>query len=129
MHMAWRLLVIDEGASRLDCARLFEGYEFDRLDWSSLTPSHLRECKADLIVTSSVLDGAALLESFRWLHTHPIATPVFSILPPHADPELLQMASATATDFAIGPARREEIHQRLARILGTPPNEVDAVGQ
>src|SRR4029077_14432040 len=53
----------------------------------------------------------------------------FAILPQHAGEELLRITAQTATDLVIWPARRDEIRQRMARILGEAPSEVDAVGQ
>ena len=125
--MAWRIVVIDHVGSPLNYAGLLAGCRFDRLEWVSGAPGRLRECKGDLLIASALGDGSAPIELFRWLLASPVTMPVFAIVPEHADDELLRITARMAADFAVWPARPEEIHHRVARILGAPHGEVDAV--
>ena len=125
--MAWRIVVIDHVGSPLNYAGLLAGCRFDRLEWVSGAPGRLRECKGDLLIASALGDGSAPIELFRWLLANPVPMPVFAIVPEHADDELLRITARMAADFAVWPARPEEIHHRVARILGAPHSEVDAV--
>lgn len=126
-----RVLIIQERGSSLEspdvCASLIAGFEPEWLEWRSFVPEQLRDCSADLIIPVAPAEAEAMVGLLKWLREHPIATPTFAILPEQAGEELLQIASAVAADFVMRPARREEIIQRVTRILGRAGSEVEAV--
>ncbi len=126
-----RVLIVHEGGLSTEspdvCASLITGFEPEWLEWRSFVPEQLRNCSADLIIPVAPAAAGAMVGLLKWLRDNPIATPTFAILPEQASEELLQIASTVAADFVMRPARREEIIQRVTRILGRPGSEVEAV--
>jgi DNA-binding NtrC family response regulator len=127
--MAWRIIVMEHAGWPLDCADLLAGCEFERLEWRSIAPQRLHECLGDLLVASALGDTTEPIASFRWLLANAVMMPVLAILPEQADDELVRITAQMAADFAVWPARREEIRHRVTRILGETPSEVEAIGR
>ena len=126
-----KVLIIREQAASLEshevCATLIAGFEPTWLEWGSFVPEQVRDCGAELVIPIAPANAGEMVGLLKWLREHPIATPTFAILPEQASEELLQTVSAVAADFVMRPARREEITQRVTRILGRSGSEVEAV--
>ena len=125
--MSWRILLLTDRSSTIDSSLRLDGCELDRRVWRALTPSDLRESGADLVVSIALGAGSEPIDLLRWLRANPTSVPVLAILPPFAGMDLMRLAAETAADFAVWPARPEEILQRVTRILGDAPSEVDAL--
>ena len=126
--MPWRIAAVNEVGAPFDAASLFGCRERDGLELVSVPPSGIRDCKADLLLVVALADDGERTEVwFRSLRDTPVAMPVFAVLPEHAGETLLRLAAELAADFVISPARRDEIHRRVDRILGEPPTEVGAL--
>ena len=124
--MPWRIAVVDGVGSPLDAANLM-GSD-DHLELIALPSSGLRDCRADLLLVVALADEGERTEVwFRSLRDTPVAMPVLAVLPERAGETLLRLTAELAADFVIAPARRDEIHQRVIRILGEPPTEVGAL--
>jgi DNA-binding NtrC family response regulator len=126
--MPWRILVLAGGVCPFDRDDLPSGCDVEHVDWSSFRPT-LSATPADLIVSCPLDEGAAPLEWFRDVRDHPIATPVFAIVPEDAGDELRRLIAETVTDFATWPVRRGEVRERVGRILVGPRTDVDAVDE
>jgi DNA-binding NtrC family response regulator len=68
--------------------------------------------------------GEALFRSFK---NSPVPVPVLAVLPQHASDSLIRLVAEVAADFLMSPVRREEIRQRIHRILGEPATERSAI--
>jgi DNA-binding NtrC family response regulator len=51
------------------------------------------------------------------------------VLPDQADFKLIQLASAVADDFLLWPIRKDELRERLSRILGLQPAHLESIAQ
>src|SRR6476660_9011979 len=69
------------------------GFACDVVDWSAVAPENLPECRADLIVAVAIPDPGPALRLFDWLVRHPLARPVFAVLPAPADEAVLDSAA------------------------------------
>ncbi len=126
--MPWRIAVVDGVGSPFDAASLMGSDWHDRLELIALPPSGVRDGQADLLLVVALVDAGERTEVwFRSLRDTPVAMPVFAVLPEQPGETLLRLTAELAADFVISPARRDEIHQRIARILGEPPTEVGAL--
>jgi DNA-binding NtrC family response regulator len=125
--MRWRILLISHARSPFERDDLLAGFDVKRLEWRSIDPARSPDVTADLIVATALEDDAAALQWLRGLRSNPSPVPVFAIIPEAASEERLSLVAEAATDFATWPVRREEIRQRIFRILGNPPTEAEAV--
>src|SRR5262245_29449907 len=125
--MGWRILLISHARSPFERDDLLAGFDVKRLEWRSTDPARFPDNTADLIVAIALDDDAAALQWLRWLCGNPSPVPVIAIVPEAASEEQLSLLAEAATDFVTWPARREEIRQRIFRVLGDPPTEAEAV--
>jgi two-component system response regulator GlrR len=121
--MAWRLLLIEEGGISLRSTlsgipSLGADTRCERIEWHSLIPQKLRDDPVDLVLPVALHGLDRPLHLFRWMLDNPLHSPTLAILPGAADQELLCAAAKATTDFMTWPAQREELIQRVTRILG-----------
>jgi len=125
--MTWRILLISHAGSPFQRDDTLAGFDVKRLEWQSIDPARLVDGTADLIVATAFDDDATALQWWRGLRDNPSPVPVLAVVPEAASEERLSLLAEAATDFATWPVRREEIRQRIFRILGDPPTEAEAV--
>jgi two-component system response regulator GlrR len=124
--MSWRIAVVDGVGAPFDAAGLAGTCEGDRLEFFPVAPTDIRTFKADLLLV--VAHGQESTDAWlRSLRDTPVAMPVFAVLPEQPAEPLLRLTAELAADFVIAPAGRDEIRQRVSRILGEPPSEVAAL--
>jgi two-component system response regulator GlrR len=126
--MTWRILLVSHAGSSLQRDDTLAGFDVKRLEWPPIDRAQFPDSKADLIVATALdSDGAAALHWLRGLRDNPSPVPVLAIVPEGTSEERLSLVAEAATDFVTWPMRREEIRQRIFRILGDPPTEAEAV--
>jgi DNA-binding NtrC family response regulator len=123
----WRIVATGDRETAIECGRLLDHCELTWLDWRALRQAGVDECTADLILSISADADGARTEWLSWLRTNTPPLPILALVPAHADETLQRFAREFATDFAIWPASREELAQRVARMLGDAPSEADAL--
>lgn len=110
------------------CLDLFSGFDLQRLNWKSFKLDRIGDYRADLIAPIAINeDGQWLAEMLRAFRTKPAGVPIFSILSRDANSELLALVSEIADDFAVWPTHRDEVLQRVQRIIGTAGAKGDLV--
>jgi DNA-binding NtrC family response regulator len=92
-------------------------YEYDH--WDSLAFERLDQSSAHLVVAAAVPLVPKSIEFFRWLLTHSVSTPILAVLPDALEADILETVSKVTDDFILWPIRKEELRQRVRRVLGT----------
>lgn len=88
-----------------------------RTSWDRFVPEQMRNREDALLIANAVYETARAMDFFRWLADHPAPIPIFAILPEENN-VLLKAAAETVDDFMVWPARSEEFHRRISRLLG-----------
>lgn len=109
------------------CDDLLTGFDVARVDWETIDAARFPADGADLIVAALDPVDAAALAQVRRLRDTPCPVPVVAIVANGTDEAVLALLAEATSDFAVAPVRREEIRQRIFRILGDPPSEAEAV--
>jgi len=86
--------------------------------WSELLFDRLHRYNAELIVAVAVPLAAQIIRMFGQLREHPLPTPTLAVLPCDVDDETLVNVSKSADDFVLWPVRKEELRQRVQRLIG-----------
>jgi DNA-binding NtrC family response regulator len=126
----YRVLVIEQQAGSV--AECLHGISLpastlhiDRLPWSeSLGPAGDRS--VDLLVPVAPADPDSCRPFFTWLERQRSFTPVLAVLPAEASDGLLNATSEAVDDFVLWPTRKEELQQRITRIIG-PRQDLESV--
>ena len=119
----YRVLVIEQQAcSVADCldgiSLPTSTLHIDRLPWSeSLGP--VGDRSVDLLVPVASADPDNCGRLFAWLARQRSFTPVIAVVPAEASDDVLNATSEAVDDFVLWPARKEELQQRITRILGS----------
>jgi DNA-binding NtrC family response regulator len=93
------------------------GFHCELENWEGLFFDSLRHCTAQLVVAAAIPLVEKAIGFFKWLHTGSMPKPVFAVLPGDAEESFLRTVSEVADDFILWPFRKEELHQRLNRLL------------
>ena len=97
-----------------------------RKAWETLNFENIRSysCRLVLSVMSPMSAGAAF---FHWLRKNPLEVPTLAVLPSDCSEDLIRTASQVTDDFVLSPVSQFELRERLARLLGPPDANFDAV--
>ena len=92
--MPHRLLIIEQppfpsGRSPSGLLSGETGFRCEQATWDSFLPDQVRHCTAHLIVAVAFPEPTKAMNLFRWLRSHPIATPTLAVLPSEPEEELL----------------------------------------
>jgi DNA-binding NtrC family response regulator len=119
--MAWRIATVDGVGAPFDAARLFGCCDRDGLELVSVPPSGLGDRQADLLLVVALAADHAPTEAwFRSRRNTPLAIPMVAVLPDCGGDAFQRLIAELAADFVLWPARWDEIHLRVIRILGEP---------
>jgi DNA-binding NtrC family response regulator len=127
-RMTWRILLVSHAGSPLQRDDSLAGFDVKRFEWASIDRARFSDGATDLIVADALGDDG--VEALRWLRTlrdNPSLVPILAVVPEGTSDEQLSLVAEASTDFATWPVRREEIRQRILRILGDPPTPAEAV--
>lgn len=129
--MSNRILIVEHPRSSPGCdGELTEvSTEWEntrRASWDSFSPKELCASKDSLVIANAVAGGGKAAEFFQWLRRNPVSVPIFAILPAD-DCAMLHAATETVDDFLLWPIRPEELHRRIARLLGPRSRELNDI--
>jgi DNA-binding NtrC family response regulator len=121
------LLVEVEGSSNQSSVRDYltpeDGFECRRDTWDPKEARALCSPGVALVLFGAPAQLEDPMQFFAWLGHHPIRVPSLAVLPKGSNNTVLQVASAMVDDFVISPVNQEELHCRIARIVGTEEEE------
>ena len=103
------------------------GFDCELVELDSFCPESLERCTADVVVIAAIGRLSSAIGVFRWLRTHTPAAPTLAILPADPNAELLDAVSGSVDDFVLWPVRDSEWRHRIARLLGPPGSDQDAI--
>ena len=128
--MLWKLVVFGDSPDASD-----------KLLSSFLGPSYLiRQCarneevlldkaQADLLVFWPRITSPTITQTLVALRCQAAGRPTLAIIPGDADAGLVKLASDAADDFILSPVRPAEFLQRVERMLGPQPDDVDDIAR
>jgi two-component system response regulator GlrR len=126
--MTWRIFLVSHAGSPLQRDDFLAGFDVKHVDWPLIDLARFSDGAADLIVATALHDdGVAAFHWLRKLRDNPSVLPVVAVVREDASDEQLSLVAEASTDFAMWPVRREEIRQRIIRILGDQPTHAEAV--
>ncbi len=120
--------VIEQGSLRHYLTRE-RGFECRREIWDAFVPQRLFQPGLELVVVVTPPELEAPLRLFAWLRGRPMHTPTLAVLRRDSSDELLRSVSQTVDDFVFRPVCEEELRCRVARILGSRPEEELSIRQ
>lgn len=104
------------------------GFSCQYLDWDASSAHTIRSLGAQLVIALAAAEQATALAMLRSLQGSSFAAPLLAVLPAEADGELLAAASQAADDFICAPFGRDELRNRVLRLLGRGSPDCAAVG-
>lgn len=123
--MGYRILVVDTASApsytEIQSA-LADRADFtvQRLAWEHVDRETLAIRRPHAVVAVAVPHTAEVTAALERLSAQPLAMPVVVILPAQPESPLLRLTASTTDDFLLAPVRREELHERLRRVLAIP---------
>jgi DNA-binding NtrC family response regulator len=121
------LLLIQDGGDSLESCFRGDWFDVDRVQWGAFDCDTLRSWGGDLIVAAALRNAEKLVLLMRWIASNPVSSGTLAILPDSSSAETMEHVSKTADDFALWPARYEELLERAKRIVAwyftTPADE------
>jgi DNA-binding NtrC family response regulator len=104
------------------------GFSEHRVDWQSLSSEQIKSLGAHLIIAFAAEEPARAATMFRTLRGWSLPVPILAVLPSDLDDGLLQAVADTADDFILWPPRRDELQERVKRLLRGGTTELESVG-
>lgn len=104
------------------------GFSCHYLDWVVSSADAIRSLGAQLVIALAAAEQARALAMLRGLQGWSLTAPLLAVLPAGADHELLDAASRTADDFICSPLRKDELRNRVLRLLARGSEDCAAVG-
>jgi two-component system, NtrC family, response regulator GlrR len=120
--MPRRVLFIDDSSSSLreECGTALD-FVPEHAPWDAPLPEQLEKRQLDLVVAVAVPSRPSAHEFFHWLAKTPIGAPTLAVLP--GDDDLMRAAAGAVDDFIVAPYRPTELQYRVARLLGSGPDD------
>jgi len=104
------------------------GFSCHYLDWVASSADAIRSLGAQLVIALAAAEQARALAMLRSLQGWSLPAPLLAVLPAGVDDGLLDAASQTADDFICSPLRKDELRNRVRRLLARGSEDCSAVG-
>ncbi len=95
--------------------------------WGFFQPECLESWRGDLVVATADAEALGLLRLVNWMRGRTCRIPMLAILPDDLSEIILQTVREAVDDFMFAPVRSLELRHRLARLLGIPGNDPQAI--
>ena len=133
MGMPHRLVVVKDrdAAPERNLGQLLpadSGFSCQYLDWVASSADAIRRLGAQLVIALAAAEQGRAVAMLRGLRAWSLAAPLLAVLPAEAEDELLDAASETADDFICSPLRKDELRNRVLRLLARGSEDCAAVG-